>query len=277
MSKHRSHNAANVPNRGGANDTRGILNPSGCAAPPLNDATIVKTAPEARAAVEMNRHQVPADRVREFYRRRPEFTRTLFYLWASYVRANIVASCFAFYLDSERMSVQWMLWNKADARRFTKEFIEWLGLVRKGFRESVRFLLDPTFDVQRRKHWPAPGATWEGIRRFTEKGKRDESVFISAITPADIEELYYACAKTLTADWFIACPDRAYVDCEHTVGFTSGKPVSIIRIQIGDLSAVHGMPDDGRDCKERPIIPIKELEFAANGWSASFMARCARK
>lgn len=59
--------------------------------------------------------------------------------------------------------------------------------------------------------------------------------------------------------------------------FTEGEAVSIIRIQIGDLSAIRGMPDDGRDRKDRPIVRIADLKFADAGWAAAFKKRCAPK
>ena len=172
----------------------------------------------------------------------------------------------------------WMLWSKTEARRFVKDFVVWLEPLRKDFRDSVRFLLSPKFDAARRKTLARSGRNLQKVSALSlSGGNADESVFVPGVRPVDVEELYYAFAKTMIAEWFNRCPDRAYVDCRHTVGFTAGKEVSIIRIQIDNLTAIHGMPDDGRDRKGHPFATIEALEFANRDWPALFRERCAKK
>lgn len=225
----------------------------------------------------MNYNPLVIEAARRLYHRRPEFTGDVFWLWSAYVRATIRASDLAFVLDEAKMRWNWIAWDKTEAKRFAKNFAEWLGPVRVDFRDSVRFLLSPKFDAARRKHWPRAGATWDSVRKFTELHRRDESVFVPGPRPADIEDLYFACAKTKLVGWLNRCPDRVYVEFGHTVGFTSGLEVSIVRIEIGDLTAIHGMPDDGRDRKGHPFLGSADLHWANPDWPALFQQRCAKK
>lgn len=228
----------------------------------------------ARLGVEINTSLVSSSKVRALYKKRPEFTGSLMYLWAAYVRATIRASDVAFVLDSAEMERNWIIWEKAEKKRFMREFIAWLGLVRKSFRESVAFLLNPQFIPERRKHWPPARETREGCRKLSLRRGRDESFFLPGIRPNDIEELYYACAKYQLSSWFNSCPDKVWIDCGHTVGFCEGKETPYIRIQIGDLSSIHGLPDDGRDRGDDWIISMDELPSPDLAWRVSFRERC---
>lgn len=65
--------------------------------------------------------------------------------------------------------------------------------------------------------------------------------------------------------------------CERILGLAEGKTVPVIRIQIGDLSAIHGMPDDGHDRRDRPFVRIADLAFPDAKWPGSFRERGTKR